>query len=70
MKKGIRSSERNQPVAEWAPELVLSYNLIWEAPNRSAGGGINLSQNFSQFEELKCPAYFEGLSTGFDTAVA
>jgi len=40
MKKEIRSSERNQPVTEWAPELVLSFNLIWEAPNRSAGGGM------------------------------
>jgi hypothetical protein len=33
-------------------------------------GGIDLSQNFSQFEELRGLAYFESLSTGFDTAAA
>jgi hypothetical protein len=38
--KVICSPERMQPVTEWAAELVLSFNLIWEAPNRSAGGGM------------------------------
>ena len=47
---------RMQPVTEWAPELFLSFHLIREAPNRSAGGGNDLFQNISQFEELKCPA--------------
>jgi hypothetical protein len=28
MKKEIRSSERNQPVTEWAPGLILSFQLI------------------------------------------
>jgi hypothetical protein len=32
--------------------------------------GFDLFQNFSQFEELRGPAYFDRLSTGFDTAAA
>ncbi len=43
--KVICSTERNQPVTEWAPGLILSFNLIWEAPNRSAGGGIESFHN-------------------------
>jgi hypothetical protein len=67
--KVIRSQERNQPVTEWAPELFLSLHLIGEAPNRSAGGrNESIPLNFS-FEELRGPAHFEGLSTGFDSAV-
>jgi hypothetical protein len=55
-KKVIRSQERNQPVTEWAPELLLSFHLIEEAPNRSAGGGNeSIPLNFS-FEELRGPA--------------
>ena len=56
MNKGFRSSERNQPVTEWAPEFFLSFHLIGEAPNRSAGGkNESIPLNFS-FEELRGPA--------------
>ena len=41
----FRSPERKQPVTEWAPELILSFQLIGEAPNRSAGGGIESFHN-------------------------
>ena len=53
---------RMQPVTEWAPEFFLSFHLTWKTPNRSAGGG--------GFKQIHSPAYFESLSTGFDTAAA
>jgi hypothetical protein len=56
VKKAIRSSERKQPVAEWAPELFLSFYFIGEAPNRSAGGGIARIPIIFSFEELRGPA--------------
>jgi len=61
---------RMQPVTEWAPKLFLSFHLIEEAPNRSAGGRNESIQLNLSFEELRGPAYFESLSTGFDTAAA
>jgi hypothetical protein len=67
---GIRSSERKQPVAEWAPELFLSFHIIGEGPNRSAGGGNKRIPLYLSFEELRDPAYFDRLSTSFDTAAA
>jgi hypothetical protein len=59
-----------QPVAEWAPELFLSFHFIWEAPNRSAGGGNERIPFYFSFEELRDSAYFDRLSTSFDTAAA
>jgi hypothetical protein len=51
-----------QPVAEWAPELFLSFHFFGEAPNRSAGGGNeSIPLNFS-FEELREPALRHGVS--------
>jgi hypothetical protein len=59
-----------QPVAEWAPEFYSALHFIGEAPNRSAGGrNKRIPLNFS-FEELRDSAYFDRLSTSFDTAAA
>ena len=54
-----------QPVAEWAPEFFLSFHLIGEAPNRSAGGGNERTLFFFSFGELRGPALRYGGSLIF-----